>query len=171
MQVILTRSHSVASLLIRARLSLHRGERERHSHALVQVSDSDVIDATFQAGGVRRRPLAKALHRVSDGRRLRFLLPDEAAAQAWLAEQLGKDYDWRGCWGWATADRDWQDDCAWFCFELIAGALRAGGLDVFADLSRVTAGDLERLAARLQVQRVAERAAASPAAARGRARA
>lgn len=148
MKVILTRGRTVASVAIRCRLTLARGKTEHWSHALVVMGDGSVIDSTFQKGGVRRRSAEEALRHASEMLVLDIKLPDEAAAEAWLVSQLGKPYDWRACWGFLVGSRDWTDDYAWFCFELVAAALAAGGLDADADASRVTGNDLLAIATR-----------------------
>jgi uncharacterized protein YycO len=140
MQVILVRAHSVGSLAIRARLW------ENWSHAAVLLPNGDVIDATFKAGGVRRRRFDDVLKHASAHKVLRLPVPDEVSAMAFLHQQLGKPYDWRAILGWVTSDRDWADDSAWFCFELVAAAAKAGGLDKWSDLKRVTGWQLEQAA-------------------------
>ncbi len=133
---ILTRAHSVGSLAIRARLW------ENWSHALAPVSPVSCIDATMQHGGVRKRQLVQALAPASARLYLHMPLEREADASAFLYEQIGTDYDHEAIFGWAGAGRDWHDDTAWFCFELIAGAIEAGSSYRFANRNRVTGNDL-----------------------------
>lgn len=148
MKVILTRSHSISSLLIRGRLSIARKRAERWSHAMVLADQSRglVIDSTFKAGGVRARSLSDAVRHASAVALVDIPLRDEAAAMGWLQSQIGKPYDWRACWGIAVSDREWRDEFAWFCFELVAGAALAGGREVETDASLITGEDLARLA-------------------------
>ncbi len=133
----LARSMTPTSLLIQARLW------EPWSHAFV-MDGVRVIDSTFKHGGVRRRDGV-------DGAVLEVHcpLPREDAARVFLAQQVGKPYDWRAVWGWAWAGRDWHDDFAWFCFELVAGAIEAGSDYRFPNLNRVTGTDLQMAAADL----------------------
>lgn len=138
MRVVLVRAHSVGSLAIRARLW------ENWSHAAVITEPGWVIDSTFKAGGVRVRRLADVLAHASAYKVIDLPVPDEAAAQRFLHEQVGKPYDWRAILGWITSDRDWADETAWFCFELAAGAAKAGGLDKWRDMKRVTGWQLEQ---------------------------
>lgn len=140
MRVLLVRAHSLGSLLIRARLW------ENWSHAAVVLPNGDVIDATFKAGGVRRRKLSDVLAHASAYKLIELPVPDQVAAMAFLHAQLGKPYDWRSILGWATSDRDWRDDTAWFCFELCAAAAEAGGMDSWHDLKRVSGWQLEQAA-------------------------
>jgi uncharacterized protein YycO len=140
MRVILVRSRSLGSVLIRARLW------ENWSHAAVLLQNGDIIDATFKAGGVRRRKLDDVLKHASDFRIITLPIPDPVAAASFLHAQIGKPYDWRAILGWATSDREWADDSAWFCFELVAAAAQAGGLHAWNDLKRVSGWQLEQAA-------------------------
>lgn len=140
MQVLLVRAHTLGSLAIRARLW------ENWSHAAVISYPGWVIDSTFKAGGVRQRPIADVLKHASAYKVIHLPVPDEHAALEFLKDQVGKPYDWRAILGWATSDRDWADDSAWFCFELVAAAAKAGGLDKWKDLKRVSGWQLEQAA-------------------------
>lgn len=144
MQIILTRSLALSSLAIRARLL------EPWSHAMVMDSPTHIIDATFQAGGVRRRPIEKALAGRVVAKYEDAPLPRDAEARAWLYDQVGKAYDWRAIYGWAGAGRDWHDEHAWFCFELIAAAIEFGSDYRFPNRNRVTGRDLQRAARELR---------------------
>ena len=155
MQFILTRAHSASSFAIRARLTARRwarGDRvtEQWSHAasLLIFSPSEVVDTTFMLGGVVRRPLADVVRPSSEQLVVDCPLPNEGAATAFLLEQLGKDYDWRSGWGFAIGNAAWYDPSDWFCFELVAAQMRAGGLVLpfMENLERVTAVDLLRAA-------------------------
>jgi uncharacterized protein YycO len=50
----------------------------------------------------------------------------EAAFWGFMRNQLGKPYDLTGIAGF-IAGRDWHDDGAWFCSELVCAALEASG--------------------------------------------
>lgn len=140
----LTRSHSVSSLAIRARL------RDVWSHGIVHVSDEKIIDSTFVHGGVRERHVLRALSGASSVLQVHAPLDSEHAAKEWLYAQIGKGYDWRAIWGWITLSREWHDEFAWFCFELIAGQIEAGSSYRFANRNRVTGADLIAAAAALR---------------------
>lgn len=140
MRAVLVRANSLSSLLIRARLW------ENWSHAAVLLPNGEVIDATFKAGGVRRRKLSDVLAHASAFKVINLPVADDVAAMAFLHQQLGKPYDWRSIVGWATSDRDWRDDSSWFCFELVAAAAEAGGIDAWHDLKRVSGWQLEQAA-------------------------
>ena len=114
------------------------------SHALVVLEDG-IIQSTFKAGGVRKGRLQDALKHASVANVLAIDLKDEAAALAGCAPRSVSP-DWRACWGFAISSREWRDDYAWFCFELVAGAALAGGREVSTDASLITAYDLVELA-------------------------
>lgn len=69
------------------------------------------------------------------------LLPRPEATVEFLQAQLGKKYDWaavlampfRGSWQWPNR---------WFCSELVAAALEAGGFEFAFKPNRVTPRDL-----------------------------
>lgn len=72
---------------------------------------------------------------------------DPAAVRAAAGRQVGKPYDWGAIAGIALR-RNWQEDDAWFCSELIAWAFEAAGEPLFrtGSLARVTPQHLWMLA-------------------------
>lgn len=136
MIAVLTRSHSLSSFAIRARLG------ERWSHALVPLSPVHCIDSTFKAGGVRKRLMTEAMAHASSRLYLHCPLDREIEAQDWLESQVGTGYDWRAIWGFAGGSREWNDDFSWFCFELIAAQIELGSAYRFPNRNRVTGKDL-----------------------------
>jgi uncharacterized protein YycO len=133
---ILTRSHTLSSFAIRARLG------ERWSHALVPLSPVQCVDSTFKAGGVRKRLMTEAMANASARLYLHLPLDREIEAQDWLESQVGKGYDWRAIYGFAGGAREWNDDFAWFCFELVAAQIEIGSEFRFPNRNRVTGADL-----------------------------
>lgn len=85
-----------------------------------------VVDSAFLQGGVK----AHTVDAFLEGRRLvhavDVTLPDEPAAAAFLADQIGKGYDPAALVGF-LAWRDWQRSSRWYCSELAAAALLVGG--------------------------------------------
>ena len=136
MKFTLSRNHGISSLLIRARL------RDRWSHGFVNVGETRIIDSTFKYGGVRKRDLRDVLSDATNISVIDAPLDREAEASDWLEAQLGKSYDTRSIFGWAGAGRDWHDEYAWFCFELIAAQIEAGSSYRFANRNRVKGSDL-----------------------------
>jgi len=134
MQLIFSRRATLGSWLIRAFCW------SRWSHVSVLYERSHVVDATLTHGGVRLRRLAELLDEASAVEWVEVDLPDEAAASAFMAQQLGKRYDWTALVG-IVLRADWADPSRWFCSELAAAAVQAGGRRLLReDLARVTPG-------------------------------
>ncbi len=107
------------------------------SHVGFALGDGWVLDATPEWGVARR-------HTVDDDSTRYFSVGapfDRVCDRA--ASQIGRPYDWRGALGLGL-HRDWQDQGAWFCSELVAWACAAAGHALLrADhLNRVTPRDL-----------------------------
>jgi uncharacterized protein YycO len=67
---------------------------------------------------------------------------DDRRAWEFAEKQLGKPYDYTALLG-IMFRRDWQDDRRWFCSELVASALMAGGTyPLHKATGRVTVQDL-----------------------------
>lgn len=66
---------------------------------------------------------------------------DERLIALFLEGQLGKKYDWGGVFA-LPFRQGWQNDDKWFCSELVAEALREGGMSYALTPSRVTPRDL-----------------------------
>lgn len=108
------------------------------SHAIIAAPDGKYYEATM-LHGVRAVDRETALAGAAVVREVDYHVPDIDAAMSWLRDQVGKDYDWHGAFGLSLAPgRNWAEPDRWFCYELAAGALRAGGRDVFANLSHVS---------------------------------
>lgn len=103
--------------------------------ALVMEGGESVIDATFAHGGVQQRRIADVLAASSVHEFRDIECPDPAAAYAFARSQLGKPYDWRGTLGLAL-HRDWQQDDAWWCSELVEACIAAGGRPRFVRYAR-----------------------------------
>ena len=133
-RVIFCRRRNLGSLLLRTILW------SQWSHCAI-IDGDDVIEASFPHG-VRRRPLQELIDEATHYEIVPFIteVPETVLAMARL--QLGKPYDWRGVIG-IEARRKWQDDDAWFCSELIAGAFALAGQPRFrAHAWRITPRDL-----------------------------
>lgn len=130
LRLLFTTSSTFADAAIRA------FDGGRAGHVAVQIGEDAVIDSTFLGGGVRLQPLETFLR----GRRLvhaiDVTLPDEPAARVFLADQIGKGYDWTALVGF-LAWRDWAEPDSWYCSELAAAALLAGGWTLADRHSRV----------------------------------
>ncbi len=73
------------------------------------------------------------------------LPPDvEEALWKWAFAQVGKPYDWQSIIGMIVR-RDWRDESAWFCSEMVTAAFDAVGhpiLRVHEDVYRITPRDV-----------------------------
>ncbi len=130
MRVLLCASNQIGSRIIRA------VTWSRWSHAAI-IDGDEIIEAVWPR--VRVSPLADAL--VSHPRWVIIDIPvaDEALAIAAARSQVGKPYDLWGVLGLGIK-RNWQEDDAWWCSELIPWAAKQGGTDLFRPdaLRRIT---------------------------------
>lgn len=65
----------------------------------------------------------------------------ETAVTTFLKSQLGKGYDWGAVFAMPFR-ADWHDPKKWFCSELVAATLEAGGREFRIKGHRVTPRDL-----------------------------
>ena len=130
MRVLLCTTDKIGSRIIRA------VTWSRWSHAAI-IDGDEIIEAVWPR--VRVSPLADAL--ASHPRWVIIGIPvaDEALAIAAARSQIGKPYDLWGVLGLGIR-RDWQDDAAWWCSELILWAAKQAGTDLFRPdaLRRIT---------------------------------
>lgn len=133
MRLLFLRSNKVGSLIIRMLTA------SRFSH--VVALDSDGAFATEAVWPAVRRVRTSELvkhytyHEIAD-----IPLHDEGKAAEFLRLQLGKRYDWRALFGFWRRNRDWGRPQEWFCSELVAAAVNAGGgsVPMFRKSERVT---------------------------------
>lgn len=110
----------------------------RFSHVVFVEDDETIIDSTFTHSGVQRRLLSDIYREYSTIEVVEMPLPDEQAALAFARSQLGKPYDKTAILGFIFR-RNWADEDAWFCNELIEAIAKAGGRTRFREaLSRIT---------------------------------
>lgn len=110
------------------------------------IDGDEVIEATAP-DGVRRFPAVQAINHAKYGAIVELPCRDPGAVIAAAASQLGKPYDYTAIVGLGL-HRDWQEDDAWFCSELVAWSFAQAGEPLFrADvLRRVTPQHLWMLA-------------------------
>ncbi len=72
-------------------------------------------------GGVRVRPYDPSALRIE-----RYHVDASDTVLSVALAQLGKHYDWPGALGLALR-RNWQEDDAWFCSELVAWSFEQAG--------------------------------------------
>lgn len=128
-QVIFSRRHHPGSVLLRTFMW------SPWSHCGIVTTNDTVIQAT--TAGVVETPLQQFKDHSSKWAIVEYDA-DYAAVMIAAQEQLGKKYDWAGCAGIAL-HRDWTDDDAWFCSELVAYTLAQGGAELFRlEAKRIT---------------------------------
>ena len=131
------RNWNPVSWAIRYAMPRSRFALSLSSHAIIAAPGGLCYEATMMHG-VRAVDRVTALAGATIVHEAHYAVPDVDAALQWLHGQVGKKYDWRGAFGLSLAPgRDWAEPDRWFCYELAAGAMRAGGRDVFANLSHV----------------------------------
>lgn len=101
-------------------------ERGEWSHVAVCFAPNRAIEATF-LDGVRDRRFDSLLADRPDHLILNIPLPNDHAAHEFALAQVGKRYDWTGVFGLGF-DRNWEDPSMWYCSELFAACMKAGGL-------------------------------------------
>jgi uncharacterized protein YycO len=113
------------------------------SHAGILTKDNTVIDSTWslKRNGVLERSLDEFLSGTTRHNIRTFpQVPDEVIEIA--RGQIGKPYDWTPIFG-LPFHRNWQDDDAWFCSELVAwSCVQAGSPLINKESWRVTPQDL-----------------------------
>ncbi|HEX9173860.1 MAG TPA: hypothetical protein VF861_14500 [Telluria sp.] len=156
------RARNPISWLIRWTVPRSRFALALSSHCLVDAGD--VLYEATMLYGVREVDRATALRGATVVKQTRYQVPDAAAGLAWARSQLcryepklpawfpawvrpgcsallklcNNNYDWGGAAGLGLAPgREWADESAWYCYEFVAGVLRAAGRPVFAQLSHV----------------------------------
>lgn len=114
------------------------------SHVAI-IDGDEVIEATWPA--VRVAPLAEVIAAHSAHAIVELPCRDPQAVIAAAASQIGKPYDYTAILGLGLR-RDWQEEDAWFCSELVAWAFQHAGEPLFRAecLRRVTPQHLWMLA-------------------------
>lgn len=127
------RSRGPAAWLIRV------GTMSAFNHVAIEV-DGNITHSTGGEGvhRVTWAQLKSGYHRIETVE-VRGILPD--AALEFLADQLGEGYDWGAVFAMPWRAR-WRDSDRWFCSELAAAALEAGGLHLRLPNYRITPRDL-----------------------------
>jgi uncharacterized protein YycO len=121
--------------------AIRRYSHSEFSHVDLVLPNGQLLGARLE-GGVRIREAGYAAW----SKTLVVTLETERAGAVYDAAftQLGKPYD-----RWAIAafalGRDWRDDGAWYCSELIAWALEQAGFfprPLWLPVAKITPGDL-----------------------------
>ena len=117
-QLLYTRSHHLSSAAIRL------ATWGDFSH-VAQIDGPKVIESVFR-DGVREDSLDNAIARASRWAIVEYRHRNPAAMIAAARSQIGKPYDLTGALGLGV-HRDWQQDDAWWCSELIPWAAAQAG--------------------------------------------
>ena len=130
MRVLLCTTDKIGSCVIRA------VTWSRWSHAAI-IDGAEIIEAVWPC--VRVSSLAEAIDTHPRWTVIDIPVADEALAIAAARSQVGKPYDLWGVLGLGIK-RNWQDDEAWWCSELIPWAAKQAGTDLFRPeaLRRIT---------------------------------
>lgn len=133
MKIHFCRSKGFAAWIIRV------GTMSRWNHVAVEI-DGIIWQATGRKGVhvVNPESLASHYHRIES---VPVELPDRVAAKDFGKAQLGKPYDWDAVFGMPFR-ANWQAKGKWFCSELVAAILQAGGKSIRLSHHRVTPRDL-----------------------------
>lgn len=110
----------------------------RFSHVAILLDDC-VIQSTFAGGGVHTVPIDEFYKEYTRIEEVQIDLPDEAAAEKWLREQIGKPYDVWFIFGFIFRKDNWEKDDCWVCNELLEAACVVGGRRrIRGDISKVS---------------------------------
>ena len=104
-------------------------------HHVAIINGDQVIESNGygQPKGVRMRSLVEYMDEHPDMELRRYDHDDPEAVWQFCMDQVGKPYDWLWYVGFLLRNRDWQDDAAWVCHEMLIVAL---GAQVSAHWSR-----------------------------------
>lgn len=114
----------------------------RWNHVAIEVGGL-IYDATL-SHGVKRWPPGSMHQNYDEVQTIELSVPNELAVIRFLDAQVGKRYDWTALVA-LPFRADWHRENKWFCSELAAAALQAGGvkwLYVALPDHRVTPRDL-----------------------------
>ena len=134
--------HTLFSLFCASRslgsLVLRQGGGCPWSHvATVDPWRGTVIEAILP-DGVVERPISEFLHEKTAMALTWVNVDSPQESLAFARQQKGKRYDLAGAIG-AGFNHDWQDKNQWYCSELDAACIQAGGLKLFhPDVGRIT---------------------------------
>jgi hypothetical protein len=118
-RLIFSTNNIIGSILVRF------GTRSHFSHVDYILPDGVSIIGARAFKGVVQETLEERIARSTHYAIYEFDGDAQAIAEQ-LRPQLGKRYDWLGCMGIA-AHRDWRQDDAWFCSELVEYAAERAG--------------------------------------------
>ena len=133
---------SPISWLIRWALPRSRFSIAQSSHCYIEAGNDGTNDSTlFEASPFNGVDITTFEDVLKSNRVVavkNYYVADKKLAMSFLIAQLNKKYDYKGAVGMALSpDRIWHEDDSWFCYELAAGAIKAGGGVQFECLSHI----------------------------------
>jgi uncharacterized protein YycO len=142
MKIVFSASDTLGGALIRF------GTRSDWNHVDLLFEDGTLIGSSGKGHGVEKMSLNERLsdkYRIVRYRIDEITLPDEAAARRFAEEQVGKKYDYTAVIAFLLPWREnWNVKRKWFCSELAAAAIHAGGVKIARmDQWRVTPNFLD----------------------------
>jgi len=135
MKFYLTDSDSLFSYWIKR----HSGKDFSHVGIELSWLPGQIIDTTWKYKGVR--PWSIDRWSTLDGRRIVrevTIQTGDVSGGKWLVEQYGKPYDKSAILGMATLN-SFEEDDAWYCFELATMAAVKGGKAMREPVRRIDA--------------------------------
>jgi uncharacterized protein YycO len=105
----------------------------------IAIEDGDHLIEAHWRYGVRRVPKEEGLKKVSRMAVIKVETKNDEAVLKACRSQVGKPYDYSAILSFLIR-RDWQEDDAWQCAELIAWAFAMAGEPIFRpdSVSRIT---------------------------------
>lgn len=143
MLIVFSRSQSLASWAVRAATTEGGyGIDNGWSHCAAVLPGSRVIDSMWGYGVRAPRSLAGYTRSFTEHAYATVYGINDNWAEHSLLDQIGKGYDYSALPAfvlprWFGA-RDWQDDGAWICSELIAYALASAGMALPEEASSIS---------------------------------
>lgn len=106
-------------------LAFNRWHRRLNPHHVAIVHGDEVIESNGfgRPTGVRLLSLYDYMQAHPDTELRTIIHADPEAVWTRCLSQVGKPYDWAWYVGMLMRSRDWQDDAAWVCHELVLWAL------------------------------------------------
>lgn len=135
MRVHFCKSNDVGGLIIR----LFTFSRWNH----VAIEIGGIVYESVVAGGVRRVPARYFPRMWDESKTVKVAVDNPARLKQFLDGQVGKPYDWLAIVA-LPFRKSWHGKDKWFCSELVAEALIAGGSGTASRIKsyRVTPRDL-----------------------------
>ena len=127
--IILSRSYKPGSLAI----SAYTGCEWSHA-GIYDMKKQTVIESTFTHNGVNECSIDEFMSRATHTKIISVKVKSRKAVLDAARSQIGKPYDWTALVGIMLKNRNWAEDDAWFCFELVAWTLSKGGSPYFKPL-------------------------------------